>query len=982
VTGGRQQNPRGRDPADEARRIETPRRIYEAGHAKRAESARGSLEKPLHSPHGRDWRAMIVGDELRFVREDFADFVDGRSSGCRRRAAQSCCMLAAAYAWTAEAMQAEIPEAMTRGLRVRGAVRKRHAETTTDRLLQGLLALVVLGSALAVGGVHVPVILVLALVSSAMTALALRTSPPQDSFELLRTPAGLGLVLAAFTFIQSIPIPIPVLRWIAPDNADVWSRSLIPLGEKGPGWASLSLDPGASIIESLKWFTYAGVFAVSNLIARKRGRTWGVALVFASGALVALVTIVHGLLGATKVYGFYVPQFGTVPWHVGPLLNSNNLAGYLNLAAMCGLALLMSRQTEVPRWVATLGTTLIGASVVIAASRGGVLALLLGLLLLALLVGIGTASGNETTLPKRTAALLLALATGGGTLLAVLGSTRETWAELYDKNMLKIRMLGWARPMIREHAWLGIGRGAFESVFPAYRVYSEHLVFTHAENFPAQWMSEWGVPVAVAAMFGFAWFLRPQAIGLRRSILAAGVAVGISVLLLQNLFDLGLEVSSVCVALAVAFGSIWGGWDRTARSWRVPEVESQKASVVGWSVLIATIVFILLAIFPFSGFHDVASDREDIHRMFRAWVGERTATRTAQLRQELRRAMMLHPAEPYFPLITAQLAWLSGSENPMPALSRSLERSSQNGRAHLLLAQVLASRGAASQARLELRLAVVDEPALMYSAAELALKSSVTTDELLESVPVGETGVSMIGALYGMASEQARRPLLQELFRRDPQNATGHAFLADYYLTELTRGNHSGVCAGERRAVCEEEIQRSAGILAERAPRNSAGDQYRARLLMANGKAEEAEALLAARCPQVDDAVGCQFLRASAAAAVKGKPEILQTAARDLQSVACASAQQCASTAATIGELLAGRGEWGTAFKYFKRASQDDPNENRWLRLADAAAKVGFHAQAADALEKVVLLRGGADRALRARIENERNQAMGVMVRE
>jgi tetratricopeptide (TPR) repeat protein len=891
-------------------------------------------------------------------------------------------MLAAAHASTAEAMQAEIPEAMTPGLHARGTARKRRAETTTDRLLQGLLALVVLGSALALGGVHVPVILVLALVTSAMTALALRTFPPEDWRELLRTPAGLGLVLAAFTFIQSIPIPMPVLRWIAPDNADVWSRSLIAFGEKGPSWASVSLDPGASVIESLKWFTYVGVFAVSNLIARRRGRTWGVALVFASGLIVALVTIVHGLVGTTTVYGFYVPQFGTVPWHVGPLLNTNNLAGYLNLAAMSGLALLMSRQTEVPRWLAALGTTVIGATVVIAASRGGVLALLLGLLLLALVVGTGTPSGNETTLPKRTAALLLALAIGGGALFAVLGSTPETWVELYDKNLLKIRMLGWATPMIREHAWLGIGRGAFESVFPAYRVYSEHLVFTHAENFPAQWMSEWGVPVAVGAMLGFAWFLRPTAIGLRRSILAAGVAVGIGILLLQNLFDLGLEVSSVCVALAAAFGTIWGGWDRTARSWRVSEAESRKASVVGWSLFVATTVFILLAIFPFCGLHEVASDREGIHRMLRAWVGERTAVRTGQLRRELRRAMMLHPAEPYFPLIAAQVAWLSGSgENPMPALSRSLERSSQNGRAHLLLAQILASRGAASQARLELRLAVLDEPALSGVAAELALKSSTTTDELLETVPVGETGASMIGALYGMASEQARLPLLQELFRRDPQNATGHAFLADYYLAELTRGNQSGVCAGERRAMCEEGIERSAAIMAGHAPRSSRADQYRARLLMANGKAEEAEALLAKRCSQVDDAVDCQFHRTYAAAAVKGKPEILQTAARDLQSVACASAQQCAYTAATIGELLAGRGEWGTAFKYFKRASQDDPNENRWLRLADVAGKVGFHAQAADALEKVVVLRGGADSTLRARIETERNQAMGIMVR-
>jgi O-antigen ligase/tetratricopeptide (TPR) repeat protein len=736
------------------------------------------------------------------------------------------------------------------------------------------------------------------------------------------------------------------------------------------------------MVEAIKWFVYTGVFACAMLVARRRGRSWGVTLVFTSGIAVALVTVGHGLAGATKVYGWYKPHFIPAPWHVGPLLNSNNLSGYLNLAAMCGIGLLLSRQATVPRWLATLGTTVLGAVVILAASRGGVVTLLLGLLMLALLVGFSSKDSGGSRLPKRTAALLLLAATGGGGLFAALGSTRETWAELYDKNLLKVRMLGWAKPMIADHPWLGIGRGAFESVFPAYRVYSEHLVFTHAENFPAQWIAEWGLPAALLALLAFAWFLRPAAIGVRRSMLAAGVAVGIGILLLQNLFDLGLEVPSICIALAVAFGSIWAGWDRSGKVWRSsPDDTARRVPYAAGLAVAGTAAMVALAVFPFQGLHDVAADREDIHERFRSWVAERAPAGRTALREDLRNAMRRHPAEPYFPLLTAEIAWLGGArESPMPALARALERAAQNGRAHLLLADILLARGTRSQARLELRLAVIDDPGVVGAAAQTAIKAGTTTDELLEAVPSGHDGVTMLDVLYSLAKQEMRLPLLHELLRRDPTNSSGHAHLADYYLAELSMGEKSAVCAGDGRLACSQQFERSVTILDRFSPNLSRSAQYRARLLLADGKPEEAEALLAARCTEVDDMASCQFARAYAAAAVKSKPEVLHVALRELQQVACGSATECAATATTIGDILAARGEWGTALTHYRRACSDDPSVSRWVRLGDASSKVGLHAQAADALEKAAQLRGDSDATLRARIERERNQALGIVL--
>jgi hypothetical protein len=66
--------------------------------------------------------------------------------------------------------------------------------------------------------------------------------------------------------------------------------------------------------------------------------------------------------------------------------------------------------------------------------------------------------------------------------------------------------------------------------------------------------------------------------------------------------------------------------------------------------------------------------------------------------------MRRHPAEPYFPLMGALIALRMRDQSPMPWLQRTLERGQVNGRAHLLLAEYLSSRGAKKQALFEIRL--------------------------------------------------------------------------------------------------------------------------------------------------------------------------------------------------------------------------------------------------------------------------------------
>jgi tetratricopeptide (TPR) repeat protein len=851
-----------------------------------------------------------------------------------------------------------------------------------ESIVAALLAAVVVGSVLAIGTVHLVTLFVVAAVAFAAVIMAGRIWGPTSWRSALATPVGVCLLLALYTLVQAIPVPVGLLSYLAPDNADVWSRALLPFGEPGPRWASISLDPGASILQVMKWLLYASVLGVAAFVARRRGAAWGAGSIFVSGLAVALTTVVHGLSGATSVYGLYTPHFAQSPWHVGPLLNPNNLAGYLNLAAMCGVGLLLSRRPFAPRWLLALGLATVVAVEVTSASRGGFLALPVGLVALAVILGLRRRAHAESGfLAGRGAALLVGAAVAGGAVLAILGGTQSTWEELYDRNLLKIRMLAWAMPLIRDHLWFGIGRGAFETVFPAYRTFPGHVVFAHAENFPTEWATEWGVPVALSALVAFVWFMLPARTTARRTTVAAGIGVGIGILLLQNLFDLALEVPAISIALAAAMGTLWGA-SRRARSGASEEVASPAFRkkwlprvIVGGAAVLG-----LLALGPCGATRDVAGERDDLHRRLEAWSTSRRASDAASLSSDLRAAMLRHPAEPYFPFLLARLAWATHERNPMPALERSFERASMNGRAHYFLAEMLSAQKRFSQARLELRMAVSDDPDLAAAAAKFATRMSTNAEELLQTIPPAERGVTMLSCIVDQVPQEQRLPLLDELSRRAPADPDTLTKRSAYYIEEMRRGSESQVCAAEARAACEKEVLAGVSGLEHIRPNLSDADRLRARLLVINGEAEKAESVLSARCQRVDDPMPCQLARADVAAGIKDS-EPVHRAVRDLVQIGCGPQNQCGPASITAGDLLAARSEWGTALTHYSRACKNDPNEQCWLKVAGAAIKIGAHTQAVDALEKVAHLRGTVDPQLRAMILEEKSQAMAPLLK-
>lgn len=849
-----------------------------------------------------------------------------------------------------------------------GAGRPRWVESR-EKALAILVAVALAGSALAIGSVHTAALVPVAAVAAAaaIVAVPLREIGAKD--RAWPAPALILLALSLFTALQAVPLPLGFLAKIAPANADVWSRSLMPFGER-PGWGSVSLDPGATLVEALKWLTYASTFFAAAVLGARRGAQLVLALVLGSATVVAVVTLAHGMVDARKVFGVYAPSGSFAPHHMGPLLNTNNLAGYLNLGAITGVGLMLARRPIVPIWASGLAVAIDIAATVRSASRGGVAALIIGVLLLAALVHV---RGSRSSLRRRRAAplALAAAAVVFGGALALLGGDAFVWRELLNDNLAKLKIVAWCAPLLREYGWLGVGRGAFESVFEAYRpAVGMHVVYTHPENFPAQWASEWGVPVALAAMLSLGWLFRPSVVGVRRSTVVAAGWVAVVALLLQNLADLGLEIPALGIATVVVLGALWSDPARRRRKERTAFDRAivrmgQGAFAIG--VASAAGALALLALW--FGRHDVGAQRELLRDRFER-ADDAPAERPA-FRAALRAAMAARPAEHYFSLLGATAAQRWRDQSPMPWLQHTLERAPVNGRAHLLLAQVLDARKkqrpeVRKQALLELRLAMEHEPGLAERAAPLAAALATSLDELLIAVPEGQAGAMVLNMMARNLGDPGEAVMQHQVdlaaVARDPRLVEPRTrLLASLFVevAQLAQGHGPGPTCPTQDA-CAAEIERHAAAIEAAQPTSSLAVVMRARGLVAQGKRAEAEALLVTGCARPESRSDCLQARAENLAQLDDAVK-LDGVLKEYLSANCLVAAQCAAASTFVGELREARRDHHAAAAAFMRAAQEDPTEARWLRAAKAAEAAKMLAQAIEALSHVSSMRGGAD---------------------
>jgi tetratricopeptide (TPR) repeat protein len=548
--------------------------------------------------------------------------------------------------------------------------------------------------------------------------------------------AGLG-ALTLLVLLQLVPLPTALLEVVAPGNADVQRDTLAPLG-LWPGWRPLSLDPGATGLELAKLASWTALAAAAALLSRTRERREQVlAAVALAGAAVAFAC-----------YGAVVAGLERLTESRAVFINPNHLASFMLLG--CFIALGLGLRARGPRRMAWMAAFVAMVSqVFLSLSRAGIVAFFVGAGVAAVLA---IRSGHATRAlaqfssdsPRRAWAALAApmavfsaLAVSAWLALdRVIGELRSL-EEITTDVKLSLWPLAWQA--LWHHSGLGVGRGAFATVFAAYKVEPAQVTFTHLENTWLQIPLDVGVPVGLALLLllAWSWLTAARAAELSRPML--GALSGVAAVAVHDLFDFSLELNAIAIPFLVVLA--------------VGAREGASVSVPRWSLRVVAVATVVLGAVGFAIHLPHRADLQ-VQAIIAAETGEEARAAAVP-------ALAWHPADWIPPaMVGAKLVDEGRCREGIEWLNRAMARNPTAPQPHRSAARCLAAAGQDAAAKREYRLAFAygDGPALQE-----ALDAFPAAGALLEIAPDTPTGLMYAGSLL---LQQGRPDEAQDAYRR------------------------------------------------------------------------------------------------------------------------------------------------------------------------------------------------------------------------
>lgn len=373
-------------------------------------------------------------------------------------------------------------------------------------------------------------------------------------------------------------------------------------------WNRISLDPPATKQALMKLSVLLGYFFLAGqLISNRRRLSLTVIVLMILGFAVAVVGILNKLTFNGRILWFRESEFALGSF--GPFVNRNHFAGFIELLFPLPLALILGRGVERDRWIvygfmaATMGT-----AVVLSASRGGILSVLIQLLLLpmlaqrqwrqqpqwpewparevgrlALLPDTPLAAAAPAPERRRTrrgvwrfilAPLALAICIvvgviwiGAEPVVNRLSQPEEAGGSAAPIAQ-QLRPATWKNTltMIRAHPLVGVGLGAYPKIYPHYDDSTGYFLVEAAHNDYLQVLADTGLIGGVLGVLFLVLFVRlsRRALSsldpLERSV-ALGSMVGCLGVLVHSVVDFNLQITAnallFLVLVAVLDSSGW-----------------------------------------------------------------------------------------------------------------------------------------------------------------------------------------------------------------------------------------------------------------------------------------------------------------------------------------------------------------------------------------------------------------------------------------
>jgi O-antigen ligase len=383
-------------------------------------------------------------------------------------------------------------------------------------------------------------------------------------------PACLAAVALLWGVVQMLPI-VPA-GWTHP----LWPLAGRALGHDLP--ATVSLNAWRTGTELMKLSSYAMMAWLCYVVAQDSTRAARLLdALIVIGTLYALYALILGLVGFRQFLLFYDGPAVGGPL-AGPFVGRNSFATYAGLTTLCALLRLFALARETI--VTTRGFSPLGASslhllfgrgfpaafaaivnfslVVASASRGGFLAMLAALLVLAAIAARRTRGAAS----RWSVTGVVCLAAAGLALFLLNGDTLQARLDqlMQQGGADDVRLALWsaAGRMVADAPLLGLGLGSFENAYPLYADQVLPYVMDRAHNDYLELAAGWGIPAAAAWWLAILWLNVICLRGVfqrRRDHIYPLLALGATALVgAQSAFDFSLQIPAVALTYAAILG--------------------------------------------------------------------------------------------------------------------------------------------------------------------------------------------------------------------------------------------------------------------------------------------------------------------------------------------------------------------------------------------------------------------------------------------
>lgn len=305
--------------------------------------------------------------------------------------------------------------------------------------------------------------------------------------------------------------------------------------------------PYLTRVELLRYCAYAIIFFLAGQVFRTREELTQVAwflLLFAF--MVSVFGIVQHFTSSGKIYWVHALPLGGDLF--GPYVNRNDFAGFVELTAPIGFALLVFRGVRRELFpLAALLTILPVSALVLSGSRGGIVAFVFEIGVLTLLAR----SRRATESPTMTAVGLVALAAIAMIVWIGAGRAIRRFENLPSTDVTMKRRLSMtqgAARILRDHPLMGSGIGTLVVAYPRYEPLYDGRVVEHVHNDYMELLAEGGLAGGLCGLAFLILLYRRAHKGFvsqqghfSRALHAAAI-VGISGLLLHSFVDFNLHI--------------------------------------------------------------------------------------------------------------------------------------------------------------------------------------------------------------------------------------------------------------------------------------------------------------------------------------------------------------------------------------------------------------------------------------------------------